>query len=110
MRRLEERAVRRGWDTAPDYQSRIIDQLVGLILPKPGRPRKDAQPATREEIVRISRTLIAASLGQQKLDLAKSKTGALGPRVEGDIIEEAARRAMERRAERERERAARESS
>lgn len=109
MRRIEERAAREGWDSPAERKAKILDTLYGLVVPRPGRPRKDAKPPDTETIVRVSRTLISASLMQQRLDLAKAKDGTFGPKIEGDIIAEAAQRALECRAERERARAAHES-
>ena len=91
MRRLEARAARNGWDTPQELRVKVVDLLLAQILPKPGRPKKGAIPPSPETIVAVSRTLIAASLRQQMIDITRQQRGVEGgPRIAGDIIAEAA--------------------
>jgi hypothetical protein len=108
---MEQRAIRNGWDTPEPRKAKILDSLYYLVTPKPGRPRKGttAAPPDPELVVRVARTLIIASIAQQRLDLLKARDGGIGPRIEGDVIAEAHKRALERRAERDRDQAARDA-
>jgi hypothetical protein len=108
--RLEQRALREGWILDPAKRARIVDGLLALILRPPGRPAKDYRPPDPELYAHIARTLIYADVQQQRLDLLRSRHGGDGRIcLSGDIIAEAAERARARKAERDREKDAREA-
>jgi hypothetical protein len=103
LRKLDVRAARNGWDTPPEQQARIIDLLVGELLPRAGKPKKGKEPLTREDLVRITRTLILASLGQQKLDLNRHRDNVGGLKIDPEGIARAQQLAEERKAQRQQE-------
>lgn len=100
-RRLEERALREGWQVPDDVRATILKRLIRVLDVE----TEEGAQAELRYVIAAGRTVIAADLRQQALDLARRKfdAGEKGDDLAA-AVEKAERLARERRLERERER------
>jgi hypothetical protein len=71
-RRMEERALREGWNLPPHIKSTIVSRLVDVVE----TDEHKLLIVGERYLLAAAKTLIYADLGQQRLDLARQKLAA----------------------------------
>lgn len=100
---LVRQALRQDWPVAPEIKRMMLQRMIDYV----DRDHEDGATAPDRTVIMAARTIATfcgLTLRQQALDLAREKldgetSGDLGP---AGLVEEAERRAEERRRERER--------
>lgn len=92
-RRLEERAIREGWQVPQNIRTKVLKRLAAVIDPE----TVEGAQAELRYVIQAARTIISADLRQQAIDLMPQQADAAQTEVRiVDLVGKAEKRALER--------------